>query len=296
VPGPASLARRISSGAGPGRAVALATVGLIAVLAFALSRPAGAHRAALAVPAADRLGPQLAPLGDPGRWRLAFDDEFDGRGLDLSAWRPNWLGTSDTATTSSADPSDDNCADPAQLAVAAGALELTTAARRCAPPGARARAYASGLVETRRTFTHGFLEARIFIPTFPTGTPVDYPGFWATGTGRWPQTGEIDVMEVLGHCGPGLGFYFTSAAGTRGGCVSLRHPGGWHVFGVDWEPGFLAVYYDGTVVGRIAGGVTAAPMSLVLDNSVNPRTGGPAAPSRVRVDYVRVWSRTGARH
>jgi beta-glucanase (GH16 family) len=292
----ASLARRISAGAGPGQVLALATLGLIAVLAFALSRAAGTHRAAVVIPAADRLGHQLAPLGDPGAWRLTFDDEFNRSSLDLANWRPNWLGTSDTATTSSADPSDENCADPAQVAVAGGALELRAAAGRCPAPGGRARGYVSGLVETRHTFTYGFLEARIFIPTSSTGAPVDYPGFWATGTGRWPQTGEIDVMEVLGHCGPGLGFYFTSAAGTRGGCVSQRHPGGWHVFGVDWGPGSIAVYYDGAVVGRVVRGMTAAPMALVLDNSVNPRSGGPAAPSRVRVDYVRVWSRTGARH
>lgn len=252
--------------------------------------------AVTAAAAADRLGPQLAPLGDPGPWQLTFDDEFDRPSLDLANWRPNWLGASDTAITSSADPTDENCADPAQVAQDGGTLALATAVRRCTPPGGPARAYASGLVQTRRTFTHGFLEARIFIPASPTGTPVDYPGFWATGTGHWPDTGEIDVTEVLGHCGPGLGFYFTSAAGTQGGCVPLRHPGGWHVFGVDWEPGSLTVYYDGTVAGRITRGVTAAPMSLVLDNSVNPRAGGPAAPSRMRVDYVRVWSRTGARH
>ncbi len=181
------------------------------------------------------------------------------------------------------------------MAEAGGTLQLSTVARRCAPPGARATAFASGLVETRRTFTTGFLEARIFIPTSAGRRAGRLPRLLGHGQRPWPSTGEIDVMEVLGHCGPGLGFYFTSSAGTQGGCVALRHPGGWHVFGVDWERDSLTVYYDGAVVGRVTHGVTTAPMSLVLDDSVNPALGGPSRSSRLRIDYVRVWSPTAGR-
>ncbi len=231
------------------------------------------------------------PLGVSGSWTLRFDDEFNGARLDTRMWQPNWLGTSHKMITAPPNSHDINCVAPQQVSVRGGVLILAATRRTCRASNGVMYRYASGLVSTHRsfTFTFGYLEARVYIPS-RRGHPVNFPAFWADGTGRWPLTGELDVMEVLRTCGPGLGYHFHSAAGGPGGCVALRNPGGWHTVGAHWQPGVVTYYYDGRTAGRITTGITSSPMYLILDNSVDPTLGGQSAGgSRLRVDYVRVW-------
>lgn len=239
-------------------------------------------------PTAARTGAR--PLGVGGRWRLIFDEEFNGGRLNLRRWQPNWLGAHSTAVTASPNSDDINCVLPGQATVGGGALALTTAQRPCRAGDGTTYRYASGLVTTRRSFhfTYGYVEARVFLPSRG-GHLVNFPAVWADGD-HWPRTGELDVMEVLSDCGPGLGYHFHSPAGAPGGCAAVRHPGGWHTVGADWRPGHVTVYYDGRRVGQISSGITGAPMYLILDNNVDPTRGGPSvAGARMLVDYVRVW-------
>lgn len=259
--------------------------------AVAAYDPAGNVSAPSAtVSASPSAGP--LPLGVPGTWTLKFDDEFNGTSLDLSKWQPNWLGASNRAVTTPDNGSDRNCMDPAQVTEGGGVLNLSAVARTCLAAGGVSYPYASGLVNTdgKFSFTYGYMEARIYLPATAAGVPVNFPAFWANGTGSWPATGELDVMEVLRDCGPGEGFHFHSLLGAFGGCAALSTPAGWHTFGADWQPGSVTYYYDGLPVGRVTSGVTSSPMYLVLNNSVDPTWGGPTqAPADMQVDYVRVW-------
>jgi beta-glucanase (GH16 family) len=244
---------------------------------------------------------RVAPVANATRtllakapWRLRFDDEFSTGGLDLSKWQPNWLGGSAAQTTPSANALDLNCVSPSQARQAHGALGLAAAVRSCASPGRR-YGFASGLVNTaaRFHFTYGLLAARIYVPPTRNGTPANFPAFWAVGYGAERHTGELDVMEVLRGCGPGLGWHFHGREGAPGQCVKLQDPSGWHVFAADWEPGAVTFYYDGRRVGEVTQGVTDAPMYLVLNNSVDPTYGGAnSAPATMLVDWVRVYQRT----
>ena len=98
-------------------------------------------------------------------------------------------------------------------------------------------------------------------------------------------------MEVLGGCGPGIGYHFHSTAGRlrrlRVACPSAPD---WHTFGANWQAGVVTYYYDGVQVGQIARGITGKPMYLILNNSIDTTYGGPTSvPSDLQVDYVRVW-------
>jgi beta-glucanase (GH16 family) len=229
--------------------------------------------------------PAGTPSVSPGT-QMLFDDEFDGGSLDLSKWQPNWLGSSNSSITKPINSAEVSCYDPSQVSVSGGSLHLSAEARSCTDEGGNKYSYASGLVETAGhfTFTYGHMEARVWLPG--NGAATNWPAFWADGTGTWPVTGELDVMEGLSgnDC-----YHFHSPSGGPGGCASLSTASGWHVFAADWAPGSVTYSYDGNVVGTITSGITTAPMYLILNLGVGGYGGAIEAPSTMLVDYVRVW-------
>lgn len=216
-----------------------------------------------------------------------FRDDFDGSRVDLAKWRPNWLAGDDSSITKPVNSAELSCYDPAQVSVSGGYLHLRAVDRPCRANNGVTYRYASGLVESAHdfTFTYGRIEARIWLPP-GSGAVQNWPAFWANGTGPWPVTGELDVMEGLSGraC-----WHFHSTAGGPGGCAPLASAGGWHTFAAEWRPGAVTFLYDGAQVGRIASGITASPMYLVLNLAVSNEIAPPAQlPSEMLVDWVRV--------
>jgi beta-glucanase (GH16 family) len=223
------------------------------------------------------------PLGISGAWTLTFADEFNETSLDTTRFTTGWFGSGITPPVNSAEQ---DCYDPAQVSVGSGALDLTAIAKSCAVSG-KTFPYRTGIVTTFNTFTYtyGVLEARIYLPG-SSGTIDNWPAFWADGTGTWPTTGENDVMEGLGGS---AAYHFHSPSGSPGADVPGNFTG-WHTYAADWEPGVVTYYYDGTKVGQITTGITAAPMYIILDYAVSSAVGGPTSvPQTMKVDYVRVW-------
>ena len=234
-------------------------------------------------------GPPV-PVGVPGRWKLIFDDEFDGTSLDTAKWSTGWLSSGITG------PVNDNekeCYDPSQVSVGGGSLSLEMIAKieSC---GSNDPRFTSGLVNTdgKFSYTYGLLEARVWLPAANEnpGRVANWPGVWTDGQ-DWPYDGENDIAEGLGGR---ICAHFHSAvdnaglgAGGGNGCSYATYAGGWHTFAADWEPGSVTYYYDGTSIGSLTTGVTSAPMFIVLSYAA-----GQAylqAPATMKVDYVRVW-------
>src|SRR4029079_601835 len=72
------------------------------------------------------------------------------------------------------------------------------------------------------------------------------PAWWTLGTGRWPDTGEMDIMENVGD--PTWTNVALHGPGYSGNTplVSRRHfpegtdITGWHVYSIEWRPdGFV---------------------------------------------------------
>ncbi|WP_152393339.1 RICIN domain-containing protein [Paenibacillus guangzhouensis] len=167
------------------------------------------------------------------------------------------------------------------------------------------------LTSGKFTQTYGKFEARIKLPY---GKGI-WPAFWMLGedpnsTG-WPNMGEIDIMENLGHDsstvygtahGPGY-------SGSGGISKPYTLPNGqqfkdaFHVFTVEWEPTQIRWYVDGNLYHTFNKSQLGSGKTWVFDHPffiiMNLAVGGDwpgypdastSLPQMMTVDYVRVYT------
>lgn len=115
--------------------------------------------------------------------------------------------------------------------------------------------FISGRIDTRAKveFTYGTAAARIKL----TDGAGLWPAWWALGAGRWPESGEIDILEYVGEKdwasaavhGPGY-------SGETPFVNRLYFPAHndvtqWHIYAVDWTPDSLVFKYDDVPMFRV---------------------------------------------
>lgn len=170
--------------------------------------------------------------------------------------------------------------------------------------------YTSARIVTRDLFevTYGRVEARIKLPE---GQGI-WPAFWLLGsdisTVGWPQCGEIDVMEYLGHetnkvygtvHGPGY-----SGGGGIGESLTLPSGGfntDFHIFAIEWQEDSIKWFVDDSMYFSITpddlGGnewVFDHSFYIILNLAVGGTwpgypDGTTVFPQTMLVDYVRVY-------
>jgi beta-glucanase (GH16 family) len=202
-----------------------------------------------------------------------------------------------------------------------GQGDLAVTARRQSYTGADgiARQYTSARLVTSEKFDalYGRVEARIQVPA---GQGL-LPQLWALGQNDssvgWPQSGEIDLMEILGNdpydvmgsihgpqpggAGPASSYGLTTA-------YSSRTPlsAGSHTYGMEWSPGEVRISVDRQVYASYtplslplsAEWVFDHPFYLVLDLAVGGNwPGAPNQstrfPATMLVDWIRYWPYAG---
>jgi hypothetical protein len=171
--------------------------------------------------------------------------------------------------------------------------------------------YSSARLTTanKKFFTYGRIDIRAKLPK----TKGIWPALWMLGTNissvGWPASGEIDIMELLGHeptKSYGTLHYGASSAthGSKGNSYTLSGStfyDQFHVFSMDWIQDQIKLYVDNNLfltVNKSDLGSNPypfnAPFFFIFNVAVGGNwPGGPDAtttfPQRMIVDYVRVF-------
>ncbi len=242
-------------------------------------------------------------------WQLTWSDEFNapnGTPPDPAKWNIVTGGKGygnnelETYTARSANVQQQN-----------GNLVITARKEDLTGSDGIPRHYTSARINTQNHFAqkYGRFEARIQLPT---GKGI-WPAFWLLGddheTNRWPNCGEIDILETIGASdtmystlhGPGY-------SGAKGISKKFPLPSGesvnnaFHIYAVEWAPNDIKFFFDNhLIVERTpadlppnAKWVYDHPFYILLNFAVGGNwPGNPddstTFPQQMLVDYVRVY-------
>lgn len=245
------------------------------------------------------------PLSDQenrGLWKVhePWSDEFNGEHLDATKWHPNnpgkWIGREPVMF------------HPKNVAVEDGELRIRGSAKEteALPAGFT---HTSGFVRSTTLLKYGYIEMRARL----------MPGsmnscFWLHD-GPPEHWTEIDIVENPAGVHPNrlnmnVHIFRTSAlpdlpaySGTAEN--HLTSPATWdgpfslcddfHVFGCEWDPGFIAWYVDGLKVRQVSNVYNHWPLGLDLNLEANSEFKKDPMETRLpgvyRIDYVRTWVR-----
>ncbi len=237
------------------------------------------------------------------QYQLVWADEFDGTELDTKKWN---VQTGDGCDISLCGWGNNELEwytnQPENLQVRDGKLVIT--ARKTA---GRTKPYTSARINTRYKgdWTYGRIEARIRLPE---GKGL-WPAFWMLPTdwkfGSWPDSGEIDIMELTGdnpsvvhgtiHTGPPHKSYSGKHM-----LVSGKFPDQFHVFAIEWTEKGITWFVDGQPFHKVKAKKVEVwspfreRFHILLNLAVGGNWPGPPDnttefPQSMEVDYVRVY-------
>lgn len=240
--------------------------------------------------------------------RPSFADEFDGAHVDAAKWR---YDTSRNAQGWYNNELQYYAADRGKnVRVEKGALVIEARRERLSRARVRdwgGQDYTSGKLVSRHALGYGFYQIRARLPC-ARGT---WPAIWMLpAEGKWPDAGEIDIMEMVGwdphvvhatlHSAA-----FNHAKGTQRGAERRVATSctAYHDYQLDWRADAITIGVDGRGYMRVAndqpGGAAAWPFTrpyhLILNLAIGGDWGGKkgvddaALPQRMEVDYVRYW-------
>ena len=189
---------------------------------------------------------------------VVFFDDFSSTTLDRSKWNVRITGrTVNNEQQAYVDSTDTIAIAHGDEAAGAenGALLIQPRYRPAfKTPEGRKFDFISGRIDTKgkMEFTYGTAAARIKLPA---GAGL-WPAFWALGNGRWPDTGEIDIMENVGEPDwtsvalHGRGYFGETPLVNKFYFPAHQDASAWHVYSVDWTPDGLVFRVDGAICYR----------------------------------------------
>ncbi len=220
-----------------------------------------------------------SPDGPGGVWQHVFSDHFNGSVLDSDHWSTCYYWD---CTNRGQDELE--WYEPSQATADDGTLSLTAT-----PDRTHGKQYVSGMISSygKFSFTYGYAQ---IVAELPRGRGL-WPAFWTLPeAGGWPP--EVDIMENWAQTDTIDFFAHYGRTGEARASVSVpTASSAFHAYGVDWEPGSISWYVDGTLRARFAVSVTS-PEYLLASLAV---AGDPAPdsstrfPQSLKVRSIDVW-------
>ena len=248
----------------------------------------------------------LAATAADSQWQLVWSDEFDGTALDLSKWEfeVNAHGGGNNEL---------QYYITNNVRVSGGLLTIEARKEHYTGSGGT-REYTSARIRTRGKgdWLYGRFDIRAKLPK---GKGI-WPAIWMLPTdqsyGGWPHSGEIDIMELLGHDPKKVHgtLHYSDAKshrskGTNFVLGSRSFADDFHLFRFEWEPVAMRWYVDGHLYQTLTNWQSRtkpfpAPFDQRFHLLLNLAVGGnwpgnpdanTAFPQAMTVDYVRVYRR-----
>lgn len=229
-----------------------------------------------------------APPQGPDAWSMMWNDEFEGTAIDSTKWSWGslpWGGIHHNTSYKS-------YITPEDSYLSGGSLWL-----RCRYIGKTVNGvwvpWTEGFVHSNGKFraTYGYVEIRAQFATNK-GT---WPAFWTLSDG-WPP--EIDIAELFGgeyymHHGLATGSDWQNVSWDSAK-PSAEGAWNWHLWGLEWGPGFLRWYKDGVAVKTIsATKVPGDSMYFILNSGMRDGYDSTTPnPNYCQIDYCRVYQRS----
>ena len=193
-------------------------------------------------------------------WKLVWNDEFEGTGIDKARWDFDigngfYAGARQWISGWGNDELQYYTRDSANAFVKDGMLHI-----RALKQALHGCAYTSARLKTRQKDGSPLFRQKYgkfeFRAKLPTGQGI-WPALWmlpqAETYGAWASSGEIDVLEargqeptkVLGTIHYGSRWPLNTHASTDYILPGRSTIAGFHVYALEWEPGAIRWYVDG---------------------------------------------------
>lgn len=174
--------------------------------------------------------------------KLVWSDEFNGSALN----EDNWTAFSGHGAGNDGWGNQElQNYNPDNISFQNGCLVITA---KKIGEGNKMGDYTSARISTKhkQNFLYGRIEARMKLPL---GTGV-WPAFWMLGAnGRWPDNGEIDIMEYVGF-ESGVIHSALHTRSSHGGTINKGktlikgNEGDFHIYGINWDKEKIEFYID----------------------------------------------------
>lgn len=244
-------------------------------------------------------------------WKIVWNDEFDYSGApDNSKWSfdtegNNWDWGNNEAQNYTPESNKNAWVEDGNLIIEARKEKYTWYGDNQTKDYTSARLLTKG----KGDWLYGKVEVKALLPS---GKGM-WPAIWMLSTddtyGGWPNSGELDIMENVGHdplsihCNIHTEAYNHKMGTNKGNTVTTTDPSqNWHIYSMEWDEDKVIFFLDGEQVFRFDNEHKTSAQwpydkkfHLLLNIAVGGSWGGEQGiddgifPQRMLVDYVRVY-------